>query len=345
MQYLAIAILPAILTWLLIQLARKYFPRLGLMDRPHKYGFKRAPIPYYGGIIIVLAFLISVLFWLPWDNKLLIFLGLAFLVALVSFWDDLKKIGPIYRLLLQILVGVGLYFGGVFVQALPNPLGAEVDLQTMVIGGVAIFSLLATVLWVVLIMNTLNWIDGLNGLTSGVSGIAALVMFLLAVKPAFHTVDQTAVVVMGLTLAVVLLVFWFYDFYPAKILMGDTGSMFIGFILAGLAIYSGGKLATAVLVLGFPILDAFWVIIRRLINKTSPFKGDLQHFHHRLIYAGFSEKQALLAIYLLSGFFGVMALILGSGAKIWALIGMMAAMAVMGLLVVLLEVEKTRKKG
>lgn len=345
MQYLAIAILPAVLTWLLFQLARKYFPRLGMMDRPHKYGLKRAPIPYYGGIIIVLAFLVSVLFWLPWDNKLLIFLGLAVLVAAVSFWDDLKKIRPVYRLLLQVVVGVGLYAGGIYVQALPNPLGAEFDLQAVVVGGVAIFSLLITVLWVILIMNTLNWVDGLNGLSSGVAGLAAFIMFLLAVKPEFHTVDQTAVVVMGLSLAVVLLVFWFYDFYPAKILMGDTGTMFIGFILAGLAIYSGGKLATAVLVLGFPILDAIWVIIRRLINKTSPFKGDLQHFHHRLLYAGFSERQALTVIYAMAGFFGIMALVLDSGAKIWAIIGMIAAMAVMGLLVVLLEVEKTRKKG
>lgn len=345
MQYLTIAILPAVLTWILIQLVRKLFPRWGLMDRPQKYGLKRGPIPYYAGIVIVLAFLISVLFWLPWDYKLLTFLGLAVLVAVVSFWDDWKGIKPIYRLLLQVGVGCGLYFGGVYVQALPNPLGTEIDLQTMVLGGVAVFSLLVTVFWVVLIMNTLNWIDGLNGLSSGVAGIAALIMFLLAVKPSFHTVDQTAVIVMGLSLSVILLVFWFYDFYPAKILMGDTGSMFIGFLLAGLAIYSGGKLATAVLVLGFPILDAMWVILRRLINKKSPFKGDLQHFHHRLLYAGFSERKALVIIYLLSAFFGVMALVLGSGAKIWALIGMVSAMAVMGLLVVLLEVEKTREKG
>jgi UDP-GlcNAc:undecaprenyl-phosphate GlcNAc-1-phosphate transferase len=344
MQYLAIAIPLLFLSWFLVKLALKYFPRLGFLDRPHKYGLKRPPIPYYGGLVIVIAFLISVLFWLPWDVRLVTFLGLSVLVAAVSFADDSWGIRPLYRLLLQVLVGAGLFAGGIAVQALPNPFGAEIGLAGATVGGVAVFSLLVTVFWVVLIMNALNWSDGIDGMTSGVGGLAALVIFLLAARPNFHTVDQTAVLVMALSLFVVLAVFWRYEFPPAKILMGDTGTMFVGFLLAGLAIYAGGKLATAVLVLGFPLLDAVWVVARRLLAGKSPFKGDLQHFHHRLLYAGLSKRQAVSVVYLLSCFFGMMALLLDSGSKVWALIGMLAAMAVMGFLVVILEVEKSRKK-
>lgn len=345
MQYLAIVIPLIVLTWFLLRLALRFFPRLGLLDRPHKYGLKRAPIPYYGGLVIVVAFLISALFWLPWDTRLLTFLGLAVLVAAVSFCDDRWGIRPLYRLILQVLVGVGLFAGGVAVGALPNPLGAEIGLGAVTVGGVAVLSLLVTVFWVVLIMNSLNWSDGIDGMTSGVGAIAALVIFLLAARPHFHSVDQTAVLVMALSLFVILAVFWRYEFPPAKILMGDTGTMFLGFLLAGLAIYSGGKLATAVLVLGFPILDALWVVSRRLLQGKSPFKGDLHHFHHRLLNAGLSKRQAVSAIYLISLFFGLMALVLDSGAKIWALIGMIFVMAVAGFLVVILEVEKSRKKG
>ncbi len=345
MNYLLIAISGLILALILIRLALLLFPRWGLMDKPHKYNLKRAPIPYYGGIPIVLAFTIGSLFWLKGDPKLLIFLGLGLIVAIVSFIDDKRGLSPVLRLLMQIGVGLGLYFTGIEVQAFPNPLGPEIVLNSWLWGGIAVGGLLITVLWVILIMNTVNWIDGLNGLPSGLSTIAALTIFFLSIKPGIHSVDQTSVAVMALLLAMTTLVFCFHDFYPAKILMGDTGSMFLGFMLAGLAIYSGGKLATAFLVLGVPILDSIWIIVRRILAKKSPLKGDLEHFHHRLLYAGLSNRQALWINYLVAIIFGFLALVLGSGQKIWAMIGLMAVMATLGLSVVILDIEKKRKKG
>jgi UDP-GlcNAc:undecaprenyl-phosphate GlcNAc-1-phosphate transferase len=344
MNYLLIAISGLLLGFIFVRGALLIFPRIGLLDKPDKYGLKRLPIPYYGGIAIVLAFLLGVLFWLKIDQKLLVFLGLGLFVSIVSFIDDRSGVSPILRLLMQILVGIGLFAGGIYVQAFPNPLGAELLLTSFNLGGFAVISLLVTVLWVVLVMNTVNWIDGLNGLPSGVGGIAALTIFFLSIKPGLHSIDQTAVATMALLLAMILLVFWWHDFYPAKILMGDTGSMFLGFVLAGLSIYSGGKLATAFLVLGLPILDALWVILRRIMSGKSPFKGDLDHFHHRLLRAGLTIRQSLIAIYLISSVFGILAIFLGSGQKIWAIIGLMAVMATIGLSVVILEVEKKRKK-
>ena len=345
MNFLYIAITGLVLSYLLVKLALYYFPKWGMMDRPHKYGLKRAPIPYYGGTVVVLAFLAGSVFWLNFDLKLACFLGIGLLVAVISFLDDWKGLSPIVRLLMQVAAAVGLFFSGTFVGTLPNPLGPEINLLGWQVGGLAVLSLVATVLWVVMIMNTLNWIDGLDGLSSGVSGIAALTIFLLSVKPGLHSVDQTAVAIMALLLGVIVAVFWWYNFYPARILMGDTGSMFLGFMLAGLSIFSGAKLGTALLVLGFPILDAIWVILRRIINKKSPFKGDLFHFHHRMIYAGLSNRQALLVIYLAAAVFGAMALVLGSGQKVWAIIGMLFTMSIIGFAVVLLEVENNRKRG
>jgi len=345
MNYLLIAISGLVLGFIFVRLALLIFPRIGLLDKPSKYGLKRLPIPYYGGIAIVLAFLIGVLFWLKIDQKLLVFLGLGLIVSGVSFIDDRSGVSPISRLLMQILVGIGLFAGGIFVQAFPNPFGMELVLTNFNLGGVAVISLLVTVLWVVLVMNTINWIDGLNGLPSGVGGIAALTIFFLSIKPGIHAIDQSAVAVMALLLAMILLAFWLHDFYPAKILMGDTGSMFLGFVLAGLSIYSGGKLATAFLVLGLPILDAVWVILRRMMAGKSPFKGDLDHLHHRLLRVGLTVRQALLVIYLISLVFGILAIFLGGGQKIWAIIGLMAVMVTIGLSVVILEVEKKRKKG
>lgn len=340
MDYGLIAIVSALVAWVLVRLVLWLFPRVGLMDRPHKYGLKRKPIPYYAGLVILVSLVFGILCWLKLDTRLLFLLGGALVVVAVSFLDDFRGISPYLRLLVQVGVSAGMFFGGISVFALPNPFGPEIGLMTVTVGGVAVLSLVATVLWYVLIMNTMNWIDGLNGLPSGVSAIAFATIFFLSIKPGFHAIDQTVVAVIGLVMAVTMLIFWFYDFYPAKILMGDTGSMLLGFLLASMAIYSGGKLATASLALGFPILDAIWVIGRRLMSGKSPFRGDLMHFHHRLIHAGLTVRQALWVIYGLCAVFGAMALVLDHGQKVWALIGLLTVMAVVGFGVVLMEESK-----
>ncbi len=141
-----------------------------------------------------------------------------------------------------------------------------------------------------------------------------------------------------------MLSFWRYDFPPARILMGDTGTMFVGFLLAALSIYDHGQLATAFLVLGLPILDAVWVVTRRILTGRAPWRGDLDHFHHRLLRAGLSERQTVGVICLISAVFGVLAVILHSGAKVWAGIGLLALVTTLAFSVVMLDIEKQRKK-
>lgn len=330
MQYLLPAIFAFLSTLALTYAALKIFPKVGLMDRPQKYGLKRAPIPYYGGVVIFLVFFISVLLFIKLDIHLLGYLIGAILLVSVSFADDLFGLSPFFRLAMQVVAALLLVFAGIGINSISNPFGGPLVLDHNVFSftlddilvNVSVLGAIFTVIWVVSVVNTMNFLDGLNGLPSGVTAIAALTLFFLSTRPDIHydISTQVPVATMSIILFAVCFAFWFFDFYPAKILMGDTGSVFLGFTLATLAIFSGGKVATAFLVLGFPILDAGWVILRRIVEGKSPFKGDLKHLHHRLLEAGFGHRKALFLIYALCAMFGGTAVFLEGKAKVYALV-------------------------
>lgn len=173
----------------------------------------------------------------------------------------------------------------------------------------------------------LNWLDGLDGLATGISGISALTLFGLALLP---FVNQPDMATLALILAGSLVAFLIFNFYPAKIRLGDSGSTFLGFTLAVLAIFASGKIATFFLVLGLPLLDVAWVIFRRVfVEKKSPFHGDQKHFHHRLLSLGFSERKVVLVYYFFCASFGTIALILqGARQKMLAILTLLLATAV-----------------
>ncbi|MEK7524282.1 MAG: MraY family glycosyltransferase, partial [Patescibacteria group bacterium] len=185
--------------------------------------------------------------------------------------------------------------------------------------------------WLVIMMNVMNWLDGIPGLASGISTIAQFSLFVLSLQQ-FHLVDQSALITLSSVLAASTLAFLIFDFHPPKILMGDTGSMFLGFMLGVLSILSGGKLATALLIMGFPVFDAIWVTIRRVLRGTSPLKGDHSHFHHRLLKVGLSERKALIFNYLLCAAFAAIALTIHTPlGKFAALIGLLVTMGLVGI--------------
>ncbi len=337
--YLLPAVFAFVLTFALTLAALYVFPRLKLMDKPWRYGLKRKPIPYFGGLIIFLAFAVSVLIFVKMDAHLIGLLVGGFLIAGISFLDDLYGLSPWIRLGVQILAAIVLVIAGIGIHSISNPLGPVISLDQYFLNfsidrlyQISVLSALFTILWVVAIVNTMNWLDGLNGLPSGVTVIAALTLFLLSIKPGIHydTSLQVPVAIISIILFAVALAFWLFDFHPAKILMGDTGSMFLGFLLASLAIFSGGKVATAFLVLGFPILDAIWVIIRRIVTRKSPLQGDLKHLHHRLLEVGLSERKALYLIYGLCAVFGGIAVFLEGIQKVYAIAVMLVLMVIMG---------------
>jgi len=299
----------------------------GIVDHPDLGGRKihRRPIAYLGGVAIFVGFLAAVSVFMPFGRQLAALLTGCAILVLVGVIDDIRGLRAPVKLLFQFVAAGVALAGGIGITTITNPLGGEINLEAWKFAvNVGSFhfhiSPIAnglSLLWMVGVANTINFLDGLDGLASGVSGIAAVVMFALAVGP---KVNQPITALLAIILAGAAFGFLPYHFYPAKIFMGDSGAYFLGLCLAMLAIYSGAKLATALLVLGFPIIDASWAAIRRIAKRTSPFKADRKHFHHLLLDVGLSQRQAVLVLYVVSAAFGLVALTAGSFTKLIALI-------------------------
>ncbi|HPU94883.1 MAG TPA: MraY family glycosyltransferase [Candidatus Gracilibacteria bacterium] len=336
-KYLVVALVSFLLSFVGVLFAMKIFPKLNLMDRPAKYGLNRAPIPYYGGIVIFLAFLISVIVFVPLSEHVLWLLGVASVIAIVGFLDDYFSLPPIVRLVVQIVCGVVIAMAGVYVLSISSPFGGSLKLDSYFLYGIPVFGALFTVFWVVLITNSMNFLDGVGGLSSGVSSIAFFTLFALSIRPDLHTnvASQQIVATISLILALVTLAFTLFDFPKSKILMGDTGSTFLGFMIAALSLFSGGKIATAFIVLGIPILDAFWVIFRRIFEGKKPWHGDLKHLHHRLLSFGLKAPTVLIIIYTISIVFGALAVFAtNSKQKFSVIIGLLVLMFVMAIVLI-----------
>ena len=322
------------LSILLIFICVLLFKHLGWLDKPHLFGYQRAPIPYGLGIIFFLVFLFLSLFFLDISAKVIVLLVAGGVLTCVSFADDRVGLPAMPRLLVQMLCALALVLSGVFVPAISNPFGDPIVLDsiswTLALGpwNLIIFPIadLLAIIWIVFVINAMNWLDGSPGIVSGISTIACAVIYFLATMNDLHVIDQSNLSAMALILAGTCLAFLFFDFPRPKILMGDSGTMFLGFMIAIMAIFSGGKLATAFIVLAIPILDAGWTIVRRIIKRQSPFRGDFQHFHHELMKAGLSEKQVNIFYYLISLGFGFTALYLESFGKFIAIIFLFSLM-------------------
>lgn len=314
---LAIAIAYA-LTPLVIRLAR----RIGWLDVPKdKRRMHHRPIPLLGGLSIIAAFLLSILittlilgqfsnYYNPRIFALLrqILPG-ALLIAAVAFLDDRFNLPPLPRLGVQfVAAGIAVALG-VRIQFLSG---------SVRIFGVYAFSLpgwlsiLITLLWIVGMTNAMNWIDGLDGLAAGISTIASVTLLVLATlqgRPQLYVAILTAALAGG------CLGLLPYNKNPAKIFMGDTGAMFLGYTLGIISIqglfkfYTAITFAIPVLILALPIFDTASAIIRRLIEGKSPLAADRSHIHHKLIDMGLSQKQAVAFLYGVSGTLSVIAVL------------------------------------
>ena len=246
------------------------------------------------------------------------------LAALMGAVDDLFDLRARWQLLFQlILAGVAVALG-VGVGVVSNPFGPEpIPFGTP-------FAIAFTVVWIVGMMNSLNFIDGLDGLSTGIALIAALTLGVLSFT---EQVRQPYVAVLCVVLAGGLLGFLRFNFQPASIFQGTSGVMFIGYTLALLAILGTAKVAVALLVLGVPIIDTFWVIVRRLLAGRSPFTPDRGHIHHRLLDLGLGHRGTVLLIYAICASLGVMSLVVSTATQVYAFLG---ALVVFGLVLFLL---------
>ena len=346
-HYWPIILTPFLLSAFFTLLALYVFPKIGLMDRPKRYGLKRAPIPYYGGLAVFFSFLISVFAFVDIDRSELALLIAGSLIALIGFLDDLLSLSPILRIFCQILAGSLLAFFGVGILSFNLPFVGVIDLDWPLFEffgtTIPILGMLFTIFWVVAVINTVNFIDGVSGLTSGVTFISALTIFVLSVHPTIHEnpASQAGLASIALILAMVSLGFLIFDFPKPKILMGDTGSTFLGFMLATLAIFAGGKVATAFLVLGIPILDMVWVVLRRTYEGKKFWHGDLKHLHHRLMDIGLSKRQVLILYYAITAVFGISAVsFVSTQQKFFVLIALVILMLLLAFALVFIPSRK-----
>lgn len=273
-----------------------------------------------GGLGIIAAFWLSIFLSgsLEFDN---LKIGLVICSVLIFFFgllDDVKDLSWKKQLVFQVLIALIMIYCGLQVDYIANPFGGrEFRLDNFSFASFSILGSIFIILWITGFMNVVNWLDGLDGLAGGVGAIASLTLFFLSVS---DLVNQPPLAVMAITLVGALLGFLVFNFHPAKIFMGSSGSLFLGFMLSVLAIFAGGKIATVSLVMGFPILDAVWVIYKRLREGKSPFQGDRSHFHYALLDNGRPEREVVLSIYLLCGIFGLSALVFQGIYKFIALI-------------------------
>lgn len=320
--------------------------RIGAVDNPSEATRKihERIMPRAGGIVIAGIFVFLSLALFPgvptkayWGA--LLASGLVFAVGLI---DDVYRLSPWVKLTVQITAAlIAILFFGLWVEVISNPLGQQFMLNGTQLKffstAIPLGSVLFSLIWLVGMTNTINFLDGLDGLATGVSGIAALILFLVSIS---SRINQPTTALLALILLGACLGFLRYNFYPAKIFLGDSGAYFLGMMLGSLAIISGAKLATALLVLGVPVIDALWSVVRRLAKGKSPFSADRGHFHYILLDAGMSQRQAVLTIYALSLAFGLVALIGGGIEKLIALITLVIVVA---LLMVIFTFSRRRK--
>ncbi|HSX42319.1 MAG TPA: MraY family glycosyltransferase [Candidatus Saccharimonadales bacterium] len=324
----AALVLSAVFTWQLSLWARAkqlFIPPIRERD-VHK-----EPTPRVGGIAIVGAFLLVVMgiiiFQPSWlffvarttlgiDSNLLGLVLAVILLAAINIRDDLRGVSVWLRLLLEIVAAALVFAFGIRIPWLSSPLGGQI-----ILGGL---EWLFVVVWLVGLSNVVNWLDGINGLAAGVAAIALAILFFLAREPSVAQYGSAMLSVIALGAVVGFLPF---NFGRARAFLGDTGSVFLGFLIGVMAIISGGKVATAFLVLAIPFLDAIVVFGSRLIHRQSPFKADRRHLHHQLLKLGFKQWQIVTLFYGVSLLFGLIALNTQTLGKYQASLAALALMA------------------
>lgn len=277
--------------------------RIGAVDQPDKRKVHSKTMPRLGGMSIFLAFISSLILSGNISGPWLGLICGACIVFLVGLLDDVYQLSALVKLAGQIVAALVAMKLGIVVHFVSNPFDGLLSLGFL--------SLPLTLLWIVGITNAINLIDGLDGLAGGVSAIAAVTMGIVALFK-----GQVGVSLVSFALVSAILGFMPYNFHPAKTFMGDSGSNLLGFILGCLAILGTTKSAALIslfipiVILGIPIFDTFFAIVRRINNKAPIFKPDKDHLHHRLMALGMSHLRSVFTIYLISGFFGLVGVLL-----------------------------------
>ncbi len=329
------------LAYVLTPLVERLATRFGVLARPGGRHIHRTPVPRLGGIAVYLAFLAAVLAGLPLERSIkitadahLILITVPFtpefdrpvigvllgatVITFVGMIDDIRGVAPLEKLFGQLVAAVVPLSFGVGMDVLTNPLGGMVFLGPL---GLAL-----TVAWLVALCNVMNLIDGIDGLAAGIATIAGGTVLVASYQHGDVATAMLAAALIGSTLG-----FLPYNFSPARIFLGDTGSMLLGYILGSLSVLGAYKSYTALsllvplVALGVPVLDTALAITRRWRTRRPIFQADTEHLHHRLLQRGLSQRQTAVVLYLVTGILGVGALLL-SGVHRFSLVAVLGAL-------------------
>ena len=318
---LIVAFIAAII---LTPLVKRLAFRLGAVDAPNYRKVHARIMPRLGGLAIFGAFMIGILLLKLVTNfesdYLYAILIAATIIVATGIVDDMREISAKAKLLGQVIAAcIVVFVGGIQIDNINLPFGGELEFGWL---GIPF-----TIIWIVGITNAINLIDGLDGLAAGVSTIALMTLAVMAM-----IMGNGIVIAMAAILAAATIGFLFFNFHPAKIFMGDTGALFLGFMISVLALLGFKNVAVIsfvipVIMLGVPISDTFFAIVRRLRSGKKWSDPDKSHLHHRLLDLGFSHRQTVMIIYAMAAMFGLAAVIF-SMAKVWGAILLIAVILV-----------------
>lgn len=314
---LTLFLITLVASYAFVAKASPLFEKWGLVDRPGPQRVNPNVVARGLGVAMYLAFLvgIGVSYSLPverfpveTERILLMVIGAAIVVA-VMLVDDAVSLPPMVRLIWQVVAAMMI----IMPRFQGESRGIILEQVNLPILGVTTFPLIlavvATVIWLVGMMNVLNWVDGLDGLAGTISLVACVVIFI-------HTfwgvgaLPQFTISLLPLMLGAAIIGFLPFNWFPSKVIMGDAGAMFLGYMLGVISLIGGAKIGMVLLVLGFPIMDGLWVTMNRIMHGQNAMQRDNRHLHHRLLRAGLNQQQIVLIFGGISGVFGAAALLL-----------------------------------
>lgn len=318
----------ALISYFVTPIIIKFAKKLGIMDDPKKNKHPKVihttPIPRGGGIPVFFAILIASLLFIPIDKHLISILIGATVIFVMGFLDDKYNLNPYLRIGLGFLAAFIPISQGIGISFLTNPFGGIIDLSNPIISDM--FALV----WIVFMMNMVNMgAKGIDGQLSGVTVISAITITALSFYYSSDITQWPVILISSIT-AGAFFGFFVWHKYPQKIMPGYGGSTLAGYMLAIASILSTTKVGTLIVVLGIPLIDTGYVVIRRMLSGKSPVWGDRGHLHHKLLDSGLSKKQVSEVYWSLTAILGILALNLNSTYKLYTIIG--AALVLGGLI-------------
>ncbi|MFL2079862.1 glycosyltransferase family 4 protein [Marinilactibacillus psychrotolerans] len=298
-------ILTAVISLCVTPLIKKVAFKIGAVDIPNKRRVNTKIMPTIGGLGIFITTFIALFFIQPIENSTIIpiFLG-ASAVIITGLIDDIKEISPLMKIIGLTIAALIIYFSGMRIEMITIPFIGQLSM--------GVLSLPVTLIWILAITNAINLIDGLDGLATGVSIIALVTMGIIGYF--FLNIENVVITIIIFTIVSAAIGFLPYNFFPASIFLGDTGALFLGFMIAimslqGLKNVTFVTLIIPIVILGIPITDTIYAMLRRKLNNMPISSADKHHMHHRLMSLGLTHRQTVLAIYCIALIFSIISLL------------------------------------